>query len=48
VAKNVLTREEHHKKKPFKVEYLEILKNNNVEFKEEYMFEFFNNIYGWD
>jgi REP element-mobilizing transposase RayT len=47
VAKYVLSQEEHHKKKPFKEEYFEILKKNNVEFKEEYLFEFFNDIYGW-
>jgi REP element-mobilizing transposase RayT len=48
VAKYVLSQEEHHKKKSFKEEYFEILKNKNVEFKEAYMFEFFNNIYGWE
>jgi putative transposase len=48
VAKYILTQEEHHKRKSFKEEYFEILEKNNVEFKEEYLFEFFSEIYGWD
>ena len=48
VAKYVLSQEEHHKKKPFKEEYFEMLKKNNVEFKEEYLFEYFNDIICWE
>jgi putative transposase len=48
VVKYVLSQEEHHKKMQFKEEYFEILKKNNVEFKEEYIFEFFSDIYGWE
>jgi REP element-mobilizing transposase RayT len=48
VAKYILSQEEHHKKMPFKEEYFGILKKNNVEFKEEYLFEFFSDIYDWD
>ena len=48
LAKYILTQEEHHKTKPFKEEYLEILEKNNIEFKEEYLFEFFSDIYDWD
>jgi REP element-mobilizing transposase RayT len=48
VAKYVLSQEEHHKRKPFKEEYFEMLEKNNVEFKEEYLFEFFSDIYNWD
>jgi REP element-mobilizing transposase RayT len=44
VAKYILSQEEHHKKKTFKEEYFEILEKNNVEFKDEYLFEFFNDI----
>jgi putative transposase len=47
VAKYVLSQEEHHIKESFKEEYFKILKKNNVEFKEEYVFEFFSDIYGW-
>jgi hypothetical protein len=39
MAKYILTQEGHHKTKPFKEEYLEILEKNNIEFKEEYLFE---------
>ena len=48
LAKYILTQEDHHKTKPFKEEYLEILVKNNIEFKEEYLFEFFIDIYDWD
>jgi putative transposase len=48
VVKYILTQEEHHKKKSFKEEYFEILEKNNVEFKEEYLFEFFGDINDWD
>jgi putative transposase len=48
LAKYVLSQEEHHTEKPFKEEYFEILKKNNVEFKEEYLFEFFYDINGWE
>jgi REP element-mobilizing transposase RayT len=45
VIKYILAQEEHHRKKPFKDEYLEMLVKNNVEFKQEYVFEFFDNNY---
>jgi len=48
LAKYILSQEEHHNKKTFKEEYFEMLQKNNVEFKEEYLFEFFSDIYGWD
>ena len=48
VAKYILTQEQHHKKKPFKKEYLEMLVNNNIDFKEEYLFEFFTDLNSWD
>jgi putative transposase len=44
VVKYILSQEEHHRKKTFKEEYLEMLEKNNIEFKEEYLFEFFNYI----
>jgi putative transposase len=43
-VKYILTQEEHHKKQPFKEEYLELLEKNEVEFSHEYLFEFFDNI----
>jgi len=48
VAKYILTQEEHHKTNSFKEEYLGMLVKNNIEFKEEYLFEFFSDIYNWD
>lgn len=36
----ILNQEEHHCKKTFKDEYLELLKKFEIEFKEEYVFEF--------
>jgi hypothetical protein len=48
VVKYILTQAEHHKKKPFKEEYLEMLEKNYVEFNHEYLFEFFSDIYEWD
>jgi REP element-mobilizing transposase RayT len=41
VVKYILTQEEHHHKKKFKEEYMEILGEHDVEFKDEYLFEFF-------
>jgi REP element-mobilizing transposase RayT len=48
VAKYILTQEDHHRTMPFKKEYLEMLAKNNIEFKEEYLFEFFSDINNWD
>jgi hypothetical protein len=47
LEKYILTQEERHKTKPFKVEYLEMLVKNNVEFKEEYLIEFFSDFDNW-
>lgn len=43
VVNYILNQEEHHKKKSFKEEYLEILQKNDIEFNSEYLFEFFDN-----
>ena len=48
VAKYILSQEGHHKKKPFREEYFEIMEKNNVQFKNEYVFEFFDDVHGWD
>lgn len=39
VVKYILNQKEHHKKKPFRVEYLEILRRCEVEYEEKYLFE---------
>ena len=43
-VKYVLNQEMHHKKKSFKEEYLEILMKNDIEFKCEYVFDFFEDV----
>ena len=39
VVNYILSQEEHHKKKSFKEEYLEFLDKFEIEYKEEYLFE---------
>lgn len=41
----VLTQKEHHKRKSMKEEYLEMLKTNEIIFKNEYLFDFFEDIH---
>jgi REP element-mobilizing transposase RayT len=41
VIKYIHSQLEHHKKRTFKEEYLELLDKNEIEYKEEYLFEFF-------
>jgi putative transposase len=36
----ILNQEEHHRKKTFKEEYYELLKKFEIEFKDEFVFEF--------
>ena len=48
VINYVLHQDEHHKKRSFKMEYLEILNKNEIEFKDEYLFEFFDDVNDWD
>lgn len=40
----IMNQKEHHKKVWFKEEYIGFLKDFEVEFKEEYLFEFFNDM----
>jgi putative transposase len=42
VVKYILKQEDHHKKKSFREEYLEMLKKNDVTFNQEYLFDFFS------
>lgn len=42
VIKYVMNQENHHKKKTFREEYFDFLKKNEIEFKDEYVFEFFD------
>jgi len=38
----ILHQDQHHKKKTFREEYLDFLKKYEVEFEEQYLFEFFD------
>ena len=42
VARYVLNQEEHHKKRSFREEYIDILKKMDIQFKDEYLFDFIN------
>ncbi|HNW76991.1 MAG TPA: IS200/IS605 family transposase [Bacteroidales bacterium] len=42
VVKYIVNQDNHHKKRTFREEYLEILRKNEVEFDENYVFDFFN------
>jgi putative transposase len=48
VVRYILSQEDHHRKKLFKEEYLEMLEKNDVVFAQKYLFEFYNDIYEWD
>ena len=41
VSKYILNQKEHHRRKNFKEEYLELLERFEIEFKNEYLFEFY-------
>ena len=42
VVKYILNQEEHHKKRTFREEYLDILRKNDIDFEEQYVFEFYD------
>jgi REP element-mobilizing transposase RayT len=48
VAKYVLNQKSHHRKKTFREEYLEMLNKYKVVYKNEYLFDFFKDITGWE
>lgn len=48
IAKYVLNQEEHHRKMSFRDEYIAMLKRNEIEYKEEYLFEFFDDVRNWE
>ncbi|GGD85023.1 IS200/IS605 family transposase [Planktosalinus lacus] len=43
VVNYVLNQKEHHRKKSFKEEYIEFLKEFEIEYKEQYLFEWYGN-----
>lgn len=42
VYQYILNQEEHHRKNKFREEYLELLRESAVDFKEEYLFEWYD------
>ena len=48
IAKYIMNQEKHHHKKTFSEEYIEMLKNFQVAYKNEYLFNFFDDIKGWE
>lgn len=42
VIKYIMNQEEHHRQKTFKEEYLDLLKKFEIEYKDEYVFEFYD------
>ena len=48
VVKYILSQDEHHTRELFRNEYLEMLNKNEIEFKDEYVFEFYDNVRFWD
>ena len=48
VVKYILNQEKRHHKQSFKEEYLEMLKKNGIDYKEEYVFDFMENGNRWE
>ena len=48
VVKYILSQEQHHEKESFRFEYLEMLRKNEISFKDEYVFEFIEGVNGWE
>ena len=44
VIKYIMNQPEHHKKRTFRIEYLALLKRYEIEFKANYLFEFFDDL----
>jgi len=42
VVKYIVNQEDHHKKRTFREEYLEFLRSYNIEYNEQYLFEFYD------
>ena len=42
VIKYIMNQENHHKEQTFKEEYLEMLRNSEMEYDEKYLFEFYD------
>ena len=47
VVRYIQNQEEHHQRKSFKDEYLEVLMRNDIKFNDDYLFDFFLNKSDW-
>jgi len=47
VVKYIMNQEEHHRKRTFREEYLDMLQKFEVEFKDEYLFEYIDDVRSW-
>lgn len=45
ICRYIQNQEEHHQKRTFRDEYIELLKDFAIEYDEKYLFEFFNDLY---
>ena len=45
VAKYIENQEIHHHKKTFRVEYIEFLQKFEIDYEDEYLFEFYDDLY---
>lgn len=45
ICKYIQNQESHHQKRTFREEYINLLKDFDLEFEEKYLFEFFDDIY---
>ncbi len=48
VIQYIMNQEIHHQKRTFREEYMELLQKNEVEFKDEYVFIFFDDVSQWE
>ena len=45
ICRYIQSQEEHHRKRSFKEEYIELLNDFAIAYEEKYLFEFFNDLY---
>ena len=48
VIQYIKNQEIHHEKRTFREEYLELLRKNEIEFKDKYIFYFFDEVFNWE
>ena len=48
IAKYVRNQADHHRNRTFREEYIDMLNNFKINYKEKYIFEFFDKMKGWE